>query len=103
METVAGVREAVGDWWAALPRIPDLNLPAPGDPDALIVVATIILAIGLMGLVSGWVDSRVSSVSVFAVFLAAALVFWVWDVDRDGFGWLTIPEAFVEMVARILR
>lgn len=103
MEAIAGALQAVQDWWAGLPPIPDLDLPAPGDADVLVVVSTVLLAIGVMATVAAWVDKRVSWAGLFAMMLAAALMFWVWEADRDDFGWISIPEAFVEMVARVLR
>ncbi|GIT90973.1 hypothetical protein JANAI62_14280 [Jannaschia pagri] len=103
METVAGWWAAVQAWWAAVPPVPPLGLPAPGDPDVLIVIGTVVLAVGMMGFVSGWVERRVSWASVFALLLAAALFVWVWEPNREEFGWISIPEAFVEMVARVIR
>ena len=103
MDAVVAAWQAVQTWWDGIPALPDLDLPNPGDPDVLIVVATVLLAIGLMTFVAGWVDKRLSWSGVFSTFLALALLFWVWEADREGFGWISIPEAFVEMVARALR
>ncbi|UWQ18570.1 hypothetical protein [Jannaschia sp. M317] len=103
MEALAGFLTAVRNWWASLPGIPPLGLPVPGDPEVLIVIATVLLALGLTALISGWVEKRLSWVAVFTIVLSAALFFWVWEGDRDGFGWISVPEAFVELVARVLR
>lgn len=103
METAAGVWTSITDWWAGLPAVPDLDLPAPGDPDLMIVIATVLLALGLTALISAWIDRRRSLIAMLVTLLALAMVFWVWEADRDGFGWIAIPEAFVEMVARVLR
>lgn len=103
MEAIAAALQAVRDWWASVPPIPDVDIPAPGDPDAMIVVSTVVFAVGMMGFVSGLVDKRISLAGIFALLLAAVLMLWVWENDREGFGWISIPEAFVEMVARIVR
>ncbi|WP_371156665.1 hypothetical protein [Jannaschia sp. 2305UL9-9] len=103
METLAAAVQAVRDWWAGLPAFPDVGIPAPGDPDVLIVISTVLFAVGTMGIVSAMVDKRVSWSGVFALLLAAALMFWAWEGQRDDFGWISIPEAFIEMLARVLR
>lgn len=103
METVGKWLEGIGAWWANLPSLPDLGLPQPSDADVLLVVATVLVAIGAMVLVSAWVEKRMSWTALLALVLGAAIFFWVWETDREGTGWISIPEAFVEMVARILR
>lgn len=103
MEQIAGALQALRDWWASLPPIPDLGLPAPGDPAVLTVVATMVTGLALMGLVTAWVERRLSLISLVAVIFGFALFFWLWETDRDGFHFLSVPEAFVEMVARVIR
>lgn len=103
MEQVSGALQAVRDWWAGLPPIPDLDLPGPGDPAVLTVVATLVSGLAVMGLITAWVEKRFSPISMGVLILGAALFFWLWEVDREGFGLLSVPEAFVEIVARILR
>ena len=95
--------ETVADLLAAIPRVPDLDLPTPADPDLLIVVATFVTMLGLLGLASGWVEQRLSKISLTSTLFGAALFFWVWETDRDGFGWIALPEAFIEIIARLVR
>jgi hypothetical protein len=38
-----------------------------------------------------------------ALLFAVAPLSWVWEADRDGFGWIAIAQAFVEVVARLFR
>lgn len=103
MERLAEALAAFEAWWAARPAIPDLALPDPGDADVLIVIATVVTLLGLMGLVTGWVEGRFSSISLGAALLGGALFFWLWEAERDAFTAIRIPEAFVEIVARTLR
>lgn len=103
MEAVEGFLTSIAEGWAALPGIPDLGLPAPADPPLLIVIATLVTALGIMGVMTGWVEKRLSLVSLMAALFGAALFFWVWEADREAFGFIAIPEAFIELVARILR
>ncbi|TFL20087.1 hypothetical protein [Jannaschia formosa] len=103
METLAAYWNAVAEWWAGLPEIPDLGLPAPGDPDLLLVIATVLLGLGLTVTVSAWIERRRSWIGVFVTLLAVAMFLWVWEADREGFGWVRVPEAFVEMIARMLN
>lgn len=103
MEAAARARDAVRAWWAGLPPLPDPDLPAPGDPAIVIVAGTVVLALGLMGWLTARVEGRRSLVSLGAVLVGAGLLLWVWDADREGFGWLSVPTAFVEMLARVVR
>ncbi|SDY79403.1 hypothetical protein SAMN05444004_103154 [Jannaschia faecimaris] len=86
-----------------MPAVPDLDLPVPSDPDLLLAIATVVAALGLMGLMTGWVEKQLSHVSLLAALIGAALFFWVWETDRESFGWIALPEAFIELVARVLR
>lgn len=103
MEGLDGFLDSLAQAWAGIPPLPDLGLPGPPDPPLLIVIATLVSALGIMGLVTGWVEKRLSAMSLGATVLGIALFVWVWETDRDGFGWLSVPEAFVELVARVLR
>lgn len=103
METVEGVLASIAAAWAALPPIPDLDLPPPPDVALLTVVATVVTALGFMGLVTGWVEKRLSLISLASLLFGAVLFFWVWEAEREDFGWLAVPEAFIELVARALR
>ncbi|WP_179378927.1 hypothetical protein [Jannaschia marina] len=103
MEEVEGALDGLSGAWAGIPALPDLGLPAPADPLLLVAIATIVSAFGLLGLVTGWVERRLSVAALFAALLGAALFFWVWETDRAAFDWLIVPEAFIELVARILR
>ncbi|MCK0167881.1 hypothetical protein MWU52_10005 [Jannaschia sp. S6380] len=100
MDTPTG---APGVWWAKFPALPNLGLPPPGDPDVMVVVSVVLAAMGLTALLSARIDGRRSYASLFATGLAAALMAWVWESDREGFGWLTVPMAFVELLARVIR
>ena len=84
-------------------KLPHLPLPPPGDPDLVTVIGSVVLALGLMGLVTGWVDRRLAWLPLLSALIGAALLVWVWDADRGAFGVLTVPTAFVEIVARIVR
>ncbi|MEL7183103.1 MAG: hypothetical protein AAFY65_10055 [Pseudomonadota bacterium] len=103
METLADIWANLAAWWANVPPLPDLGLPAPGDPSILIVIATSLLAMGLVAVLSAWVETRLSWAGLFATVLALALFVWVWEPDRAAFTFLTIPEAFVDLVARLIR
>ncbi|WP_339646134.1 hypothetical protein [Jannaschia helgolandensis] len=103
MDQVGDAVQTLRDWWAGLPPFPDLGLPAPGDPAVLTVVATMVTGLALMGLVTAWVERRLSLTSLAAFILGCALFFWLWETDREGFRFLSVPEAFVEMVARVIR
>ncbi|PWJ21978.1 hypothetical protein [Jannaschia seohaensis] len=103
MEALAALWARVTEGWAGLPSLPPLGLPAPPDPDLLIVIATSLMALGLTAALSARIDGRRSWAGRFAVILSAGMFFWVWEAARSGFGWTTIPAAFVEVAARILR
>jgi hypothetical protein len=83
--------------------VPDLPLPVVPDPDLFIVIATVLLALGLTGVVSAASERRASVLSILAVLLSLALFVWIWEADREAFGWIAIPEAFIEMVARFVN
>jgi hypothetical protein len=103
VETAAALWERLGAGWEATPPLPDLGLPPPGDPAVVTVVGAVLAAIGALGLVTGWVDRRVSWAGLFSLALGAAMLAWVWEADRPAWDALTVPRAFVEMVARVLR
>ena len=81
----------------------DLEVPAPFDPALLTVLATLLWGFGVTGLVTGWVDRRTSLTSLVATATGALIFVWLWGADRDGFRPISVPHAFVEIVARILR
>ncbi|SFJ09057.1 hypothetical protein [Jannaschia pohangensis] len=103
MDWLAAVLSDLSDWWAGLPPVPDLGLPDPGDAAVLTVVATVVSGLGVTGLFSGWAERRFSVISLGSLILGLVLFFWIWEVNREAFDWLSVPEAFVEMVARVLR
>lgn len=103
MEAVEGALAGIAAVWAALPPVPDLGLPPPPDVALLTAIATVVAALGFMGLMTGWVEKRLSLVSVASLVFGAVLFFWVWEAGREDFGWLSVPEAFIELVARVLR
>lgn len=103
MEALAEALAALSAWWSGLPPIPDLDLPVPGDPDLVIVAATMVTLFGFMGLVTAWVERRFSVIAFGTFLLGCALAFWIWEVERDAITWIRIPESFVELVARVLR
>lgn len=103
MEVVEGVLTTIKQGWAAVPAFPDLGLPRPSDPDLLIVIACVVAALGFMGLMTGWVEKRLSRVSLLATVFGLALFFWVWETDREDFRWIALPEAFIELIARVWR
>jgi hypothetical protein len=77
-------------------------LPPPHDPDLMVVVATIVGGLGLAAATNGWVERRVSKSGVFATLVGVLLLFWVWSAQQK-FGFEIIPEAFIEIIARIIR
>ncbi len=103
METLAEWWSGWADWWASLPPTPEMPLPPPGDTDVITVVATVLLGLGTMGVVAAWVEGRFSSISAGTAVLALVMFYWVWDADRENWSFIRIPEAFVEMVARVIR
>jgi len=103
METLAAYWTGLAEWWAGLSEIPDLDLPVPGDPDLMIVIATVLLALGLAVTLSTAIERRLSWTGMVVTLLAAAMFFWLWEIDREEFGWVSVPEAFVEMIARALN
>ncbi|WP_299647849.1 hypothetical protein [uncultured Jannaschia sp.] len=82
--------------------LPDLDLPPPGDPALLTVLASLLAVLGLVGLVAAWAERRVSWLSVLTLIVAAALFVWLWDAER-AFDPMSVPEAFIEMLARFIR
>lgn len=90
----------MGTWW---PALPDLALPPVFDRAVIVVIATTLLAIGMSAFVSGWAERRPSTSGSLAVALSAAMFLWVWEADREGVTLAVVPEAFVEVVARVIR
>ncbi|WP_299812821.1 hypothetical protein [uncultured Jannaschia sp.] len=87
-----------------LPRfvLPDPDLPPPGDPALVAVLASVLVVLGLVGVVSAWAERRFSW-SGFASLLAGATLFiWLWEAER-AFDPMSVPEAFIEVLARIVR
>lgn len=78
------------------------TLPPPGDPDIVVVIATIVGGLGLAALTNGWVERRLSKSGLFATLVGALLLFWVWT-GQDAFGLEIIPESFIEVLARLIR
>lgn len=103
MEQLGTTLDGLRDWWAGLPPLPDLGLPDPGDADVLTVVATVVTGLALMGLISAWVEKRLSILSLAALIFGCATFFWLWEVDREAFTFLSVPEAFIELLARVVR
>ena len=103
MDRIGDILDGLGARWQAWEGIPDLPLPEPVDPSVLLVVATVLFGLGLMGVVTAWVDRRFSLVSLLLLLLSFVIYVWVWDGDRDGVTLISVPHAFVDVIARILR
>lgn len=103
MVALSDIGNRIASVWGRVPSVPDLPLPTPGDPDLVTVIGAVVLALGTMGLVTGWVDRRLAIVPLFSALAGAGLLVWVWNADRDGFGPMAVPVAFVEVVARLIR
>ena len=88
---------------ALLAALPAFDETVPGDPAIWIVGASVLAALGTMGLVTGWVDGRVARVPLLSTLAAACLLAWIRDADPEGFGPMTVPVAFVEVAARVVR
>ena len=97
----ADLAAGVSAWWAGA-GLPDPDLPPPPDPAVVVVIGTVVGGLGLAALATGWVERRLSWAGLFAAAVGLGLLLWAWDADR-GAGPGLIPEAFVEVVARILR
>lgn len=103
MERLGEMAERVRALWDRLPPVPGPALPPPGAPALVTVAATILAALGLMGLVTGWAGGRLARLPLLAALVGAGLFLWLWDADREGFGPGSISEAFVDTAARVLR
>lgn len=103
MERLGEWAERVGALWSRLPPVPNPDLPAPGAPDIVTVAAAILVVLGLLGLVTGLTRGRLARLPLLAALVGAGLFFWLWDADREGFGPRSVPEAFVETAARVIR
>lgn len=75
----------------------------PGDPTLVTVAATVLSAFGTMGLAAAWVEGRLSKLALGNFLLGTVLFLWLALSTSDGFDPVAIPEAFVELIARILR
>lgn len=83
--------------------IPELPLPPVPDPYLIVVLATCVLALGASAFLSGWAERRFSIIGFLVTLVGIALFVWIWDADRAAFGIATVPEAFIEIIARIIR
>ena len=103
MRTALG---ALADLWADLAGLLAglaARLPEPADPALLLVAATLLAGFAALRILSRRIDRRGAPVALLALLFGLGLFLWVWASDREGFGWLTVPGAFVEVAARLTR
>ena len=100
MERLDGLLSGIRDSGLS---VPDLPLPRSGDPDIVLVAATLLFGLGLTGLVMAWVDRRLSVASAGTFLLSIMMFVWMAGTLDDPVGPIRISEAFVEVLARILR
>lgn len=72
-----------------------------GDPQLVTVVATCLAGLGVTGFLNGWADHRFSWLGLI-ISIGAGVLFVALQM-QDPITISTIPEAFVEIVARIIR
>jgi hypothetical protein len=76
-------------------------MPPIPDPALIVVIVTVMWALGSSALLAGWAEGRVSRVGVAVGTVAVAGVFWIWQ--QMGLSLSTVPTAFIEITARIIR
>lgn len=94
MEQVAAFWAKFQDWIR--------TLPPPGDPELMVVIATVVGGLGIAALTNGWVERRLSKSGTFAMLVGVMMLVWVWS-GQEQFGFVIIPESFIEVLARIIR
>ena len=77
-----------------------LNILAQ-DPDVVLVLAVFWGGLGLIGLLAGWADGRLSPVGFITTLSAIGLL--VWYHLEIGLTISAIPEAVIEIIARLIR
>ena len=103
MEGLRTALRALAELWADVGAFLEARLPDPADPALLLVAATLLAAFATLRILSLRIDGRGAPVAVLTLLFALALFLWVWASDREGFGWLTVPGAFVDVAARLTR
>ena len=78
-----------------------IDLPHLPDVELFTVLMTVLLALGASSFIAGWAERRFSLIG-FGV-TAIALGGFVWVGQQEGFGLDTIPYAFIEITARLIR
>ena len=71
------------------------------DPHTILVLATFFLGLGMTSLIAGWAEARLSKVGLGLSMASVGL--FVWVHASVGLTASAVPEAFVEIVARIFR
>lgn len=71
------------------------------DPHTILVLATFFAGLGLISFLSGWAEGRFSKLGF--VLTASAIGMFVWVQMTVGIQAASIPEAFIEIIARLLR
>ena len=77
------------------------ELPPIGDPALFIVLMTVLMALGASSVMSGWAERRFPWLGVLITIVASCGFAWVGS--QEGIALDTIPVAFVEILARLIR
>ena len=77
------------------------ELPPIGDPALFIVLMTVLMALGASSVISGWAERRFPWLGVLVTLIASGGFAWVGL--QEGITLDTIPVAFVEILARLIR
>ena len=77
------------------------ELPSIGDPALFIVLMTVLMALGASSVMSGWAERRFPWLGVLVTIVASCGFAWV--ESQEWIALDTIPVAFVEILARLIR
>lgn len=77
------------------------NLPPIGDPALFVVMMTVLLALGTSSVLAGWAERRVSWLG--GVITVIAIAGFAWIAHQEGIALATVPSAFVDILARLIR
>lgn len=74
------------------------------DPELYLVLATVIGGFAFASVVGGWAARSLPIASAVLLLVAVGLIFYLHEfVVPGGLTWRSIPDAFIDIVARVVN
>jgi len=73
------------------------------DPDLVFVIGLVIGAFSIPSMLSAYSEGRAPRVSAMVIVAAGAMIVWAFNEKPGGYEFASIPDTFMNVVARYLK